>query len=384
MDKTKIQWTDATWNPVTGCSKVSSGCKNCYAEAVAGRWWGERKFTDVQTHADRLDQPLRWRRPRRVFVNSMSDLFHDAVPDAFIDRVFAVMALAPRHTFQVLTKRPGRMRDYMGKLSVSGSVESVVQRLEAAAQAMGVSDEGQCQIANALYGSLGAGRNVGWPMRNVWLGVSVEDQRAADERIPLLLQTPAAVRFLSCEPLLSGVDLGLRNWVADGVPWAGRWVRLTRPVGPDLPELVGTKGGAHIADAGVYRAHANRNGALAVETPGGRLGIKPDEFTALPTLDWVIAGGESGPGARPCDVAWIRSIVEQCKAAGVPAFVKQLGAEAGIHGGNPPLIYTRHCGFWHGDQDGWIVRMKDRKGGDPSEWPEDLRVREFPAVEARS
>lgn len=310
MTTTSIEWTDTTWNPVTGCSKVSAGCKNCYAEGVAGRFWGDRKFTDMRTHPDRLDAPLRWRKPRRVFVNSMSDLFHDDVPDTFIDEVFRVMKqaspsvvqlqesgfeqLPSKHVFQILTKRPERMRDYiLGKAH---------QRI---------------------------GASLCWPLPCVWLGVSVEDQRAADERIPLLLQTPAAVRFLSCEPLLAPVDL------SDYAPWFGD------------PRQ------------------------------------EPEAFAIDGRIDWVIVGGESGPGARPCDVAWIRSIIQQCGAASVPCFVKQLGAK--------PVARDR----WDmsesvfedldASEDGWteadgrvVMRLRDRKGGDPTEWAEDLRVRQFP------
>ena len=185
-DKTKIEWTDATWNPVTGCTKVSAGCDHCYAETIANRFAGTKAYPsgfDVTLWPDRLDQPLRWQRPRRIFVNSMSDLFHDEVPDEFIGRVFAVMALAPQHTFQVLTKRPGRMRSLLR----SGLFQRWVEE----------------------YASSMAGRIVNhpWPLPNVWLGVSVENQKWADVRIPQLLGTPAAVRFLSCEPLLASVDL---------------------------------------------------------------------------------------------------------------------------------------------------------------------------------
>jgi protein gp37 len=219
-DRSKIEWCDTTWNVATGCSKVSQGCKNCFAERIAGRFWGERKFTDVQVHPERLDIPLRWRKPRRVFVNSMSDLFHPAVPFEFILQAFTVMAQAEQHTFMVLTKRPERMVEYF------------------------------------KWNGFGEGLYA-WPSW-IWLGVSVEDQKAADERIPLLLQTPAAVRFLSCEPLLGPVDL-------------------------------------------------------------------TNTFNTVVPLHWVIAGGESGPGARPMHPDWVRSLRDQCQAAGVPYFFKQWG-----------------------------------------------------------
>jgi len=184
-DKTGIEWTDATWNPATGCSKVSQGCKHCYAEREWPRMtklvpaYAGRAFTDVATHADRLDQPLRWKKPRMIFVNSMSDLFHQDVPDSFIDQVFAVMALAPQHTFQVLTKRAKRMREYMSEGARASAVFDIMR--------------------NSEIGYLAGGDKLppqSWPLPNVWLGVSVEDQAAADERIPLLLDTPAAVRWI--------------------------------------------------------------------------------------------------------------------------------------------------------------------------------------------
>jgi protein gp37 len=354
--KSGIEWTDATWNVVTGCSKVSPGCAHCYAEVVAGRFWptqyptirvqpgedGEgtcgpdysqrpRRFTDVQCHGDRLDQPLRWKRGRRIFVNSMSDLFHEDVPDAFIDRVFAVMALAPQHTFQVLTKRAERMREYMTapigySLVRGGRVWTLANDLRTDPRFSG----------GSLKNNRG-GRT--WPLPNVWLGVSVENQRFADERIPLLLQTRAAIRFISAEPLLGSIRL-------DHVP---------------IPT---TKG---------------------------------DDFRSAASLDWVIVGGESGPGARPFDVSWARSIAAQCQAAGVPVFVKQLGGHA-INGqltakelvegaaGRPrptdqPLTEADAAAML---SDLGVVVMnrrlplRDRKGGAMEEWPEDLRVREFP------
>jgi protein gp37 len=236
MATTDIEWTatkniDGTitkgkvWNPVTGCTKVSQGCKNCYAEVLAKRFWGERKFTDVQCHPERLEQPLHWRKPSRVFVNSMSDLFHPDVPDEFIYSVWNIISQSPQHTYQILTKRPERM----------------FRRLS----------------------------NLGF-RENVWIGVSVEDQATADDRIPLLLQTPAAVRFVSCEPLLGPVDLS--EWLF-----------------PD-------------------ETHPSH-------------GI----LTGDPQLDWVIVGGESGPHARPMHPDWARSLRDQCQAAGVPFFFKQWG-----------------------------------------------------------
>lgn len=250
-DKTHIEWTDATWNPVTGCTKVSSGCKHCYAERDWARLsanpktrYYNRAFTDVQCHDDVLPLPLRWARRRRIFVNSMADLFHDAVPDDFIDEVFAVMARAKRHTFQVLTKRPERMRAYLSDISLEDRLSDIWRE--------------------KMW--LEEGRTLMLPLSNVWLGVSVEDQATADERIPLLLQAPAAVRWISAEPLLEAVH-------------------LRKAINP---------------------AHIEGN-------------------VALPGLDWVIVGGESGPNARPMHPDWARSLRDQCAAAGAPFLLKQWG-----------------------------------------------------------
>lgn len=327
---TAIEWTDQTWNPVTGCTKVSPGCKNCYAEGVAKRFWATqypqqqdvqrgrrdsvfrpRRFTDVLCHPDRLEQPLHWRKPRRVFVNSMSDLFHEDVSDAFIDQVFAVMALASTHTFQILTKRAERMRGYLlnpQRRVWVGTVRHDYQRAIEAAWS-----KAQLCVAYAKSGDEWDRIESAWPLPNVWLGVSVENQATADARIPLLLQTPAAVRFLSCEPLLGPVDVTGGPW------WDWRYTyAYWKTAHPDCG----------------------------------------------PPIDWVIVGGESGPKARPCNVADVKGIVSQCQAAGVPVFVKQLGTTA--------YAVVDEC-----EHD--LLKMSDRKGGNPSEWPEDLRVREFPA-----
>jgi len=186
-DKTAIEWTDATWNPTTGCTQVSPGCDHCYALTLSERFRGvpghyfENGF-DVQLRPDKLDQPLRWKKPRRIFVNSMSDLFHDDIPTEYIAKVFAVMATARQHTYQLLTKRHGRMRSLLN------------------------ADYFRTEVSCAIAGMDGPSANL-WPLPNVWLGVSVENQQWANIRIPALLDTPAAVRFLSCEPLLGPVSL---------------------------------------------------------------------------------------------------------------------------------------------------------------------------------
>ena len=273
---TKISWCDETWNPVTGCSKVSEGCRNCYAAQLAPRlaamgqthaytdlpWTKPNAAENVKLHPDRLEMPLRWKRPRRVFVNSMSDLFHELIPFEFVDRVFAVMALAPQHTFQVLTKRPERMAEYLSHEDRKLYVLDALCRMAVERQHTPPIKQvvGYLMRGDLVWASL----TEKWPLPNVWLGTSVEDQRAADERIPHLLRTPATVRFLSCEPLIGPVDL-MKEW--------------------DVP------------------LHE-----LADPNPG---------------IHWVIAGGESGPGHRALDHAWMRSLRDQCADAGVPFWAKQ-------------------------------------------------------------
>lgn len=352
MTNTSIQWTQRVWNPLRGCSLVSAGCRSCYAMRQAhrfsgpgGAYEGLTKMTPagpqwtgkVRLVPEVLEEPLRWRKPSRVFVNSMSDLFHDDVPDEFIDRVFGVMAAARTQTFQVLTKRPERMRRWFERVAQFDAPDLFVQQ---------AAYEGGCAWAirhgagGHLHKVKGTFLSFPWPLPNVWLGVSVEDQRAADERIPLLLQTPAAVRFLSCEPLLGQIRLHFvdRHAVQEDDSCAD-WCDACR---------------------------RRRDGKVPTDA----------------AIDWVIVGGESGPGARPCDVAWIRAIVEQCKAASVPAFVKQLGAlpvadGKGVAGFTMGQLSGRDHG--HGDAH-CAIDLRDRKGGDPSEWPEDLRVRQFPEV----
>ena len=297
-DHTGIEWTDATWNPVVGCSLLSPGCTNCYAmgqaarivrcseglkrpstydgtvETVKGRpvWTGKVALASDAT----LTQPLRWKRPRRIFVNSMGDLFHEDVPDEWIDRVFAVMALSPQHTFQILTKRSARMRAYLSDPDLNNRISAALgcmldgewvwnegKRFRDAIEylidvfaGMSTDDDG-----NIVY------HDDPMPLPNVWLGVSAEDERRADERIPDLLATPAAIRFVSAEPLLGPIDFGQMQ---DGLP-DNAWL------------------------------------------------------TWLDGLDWIIVGGESGPNARPMHPGWARSIRDQCAAAGTAFFFKQWG-----------------------------------------------------------
>ena len=281
-DKTKIEWTDATWNPVTGCTKVSTGCDHCYAETIATRFFGTPLYPngfEVTLRPERLDQPIRWKRPRRIFVNSMSDLFHADVPDDYIAQVFAVMAIASRHTFQVLTKRHGRMKALLNSRDFYATVRGHLRNT------YGFSE------VDAFGTDL-------FPLLNVWLGVSVEDQKTADLRIPLLLDTPAAVRFLSCEPLLGPVDLRdhVDRWTEDDLGTCD-W------------------GNCNSASVALRRDYAHD------PTDVHMLSV----CAAHRGIDWVIVGGESGPGARPMHPSWALSLRDQCVAASVPFPFKQWG-----------------------------------------------------------
>jgi protein gp37 len=315
MAKSKIEWTERTWNPVRGCTKISPGCKHCYAETFAERWRGipghpyEQGF-DLRLVPHKLDEPLHWKTPARVFVNSMSDLFQEGVPFEYIDRVFAVMALCPQLTFQVLTKRPHRMLEYF-----KAERRSYIAN---AADALGCSQ-------NDWYIKIVPIHTDRWPLPNVWLGVSAEDQTRANERIPQLLRTPATVRFVSYEPALEAIDF-------TAVKIACAWNAM------------------HCACSAEDCGH--------------------------PKLDWIIVGGESGPSARPFNINWARSAVRQCKESSVACFVKQLGAKP---------YACRESDNRKSDHASCIAEgledVSSGKGGDMSEWPEDLRVREFPRQE---
>jgi protein gp37 len=334
---TKIQWTEKTWNPIVGCSKVSAGCQNCYAinQAYRNAAMGSKLPTPgrlayyeglTEKRGDRvewsgvanfvpeaLEIPLKTKKATTWFVNSMSDLFHESVRDEWIDQVLAVMCATPQHTYQVLTKRPDRMLSY---------VKALLDRLKGLSPASGKWNhmtDAEKTLANLYWYNFDRKPGYFFPLRKLWLGVSVENQKAADERIPLLLQAPAAIRFLSCEPLLEEISF-----------------TTTHPEWRTINLLTG-------------------------ETPYSA--------SAGAAIDWVIVGGESGHNARPCDADWIRAIVQQCKSAKVPVFVKQLGSR--------PIIPCRMPGDAGWDEFGPIYRTTG-KGSDPEEWPEDLRVREMP------
>jgi len=338
---TKIEWArnrdgsaGETWNPIRArnlatsrsgrgagsgighfCEHVSEGCRNCYAERMQPRFGNpiryaaqDRGKVDIFLDETVLFEPLGWRKPRTIFPCSMTDLFGRWVPDRWIDQVFAVAALCPQHTLQVLTKRPERMLAYANCPDRGAAVWDVA---DAIACREGLAEH----HPSAQY--LDAGKAAApWPLPNVWLGVSAEDQATADARIPLLLDTPAAVRFVSYEPALGPVD-------------------FTEIVTYRTSDLAGDLEWTYNALAG------------------------PPDLQPGERLDWVICGGESGPGARPFRVEWAYAVIAQCKAADVACFVKQMGSNA----------YTEH---------GSRIRLRSPKGGDPTEWAGSMRVREMP------
>ncbi|MFJ8006149.1 DUF5131 family protein [Streptomyces fagopyri] len=385
---TRIEWADETWSPVIGCDRVSPGCTNCYAigqahmraanphPAVAAAFAGTTHKPgtgldwtgSVNLIEERLTQPLRWKKPRRVFVNSLSDLFHDQVPDEFIAKVFAIMSLTPQHTYIILTKRHARMRSLLTGLCTCGAGHppAVDFRSEMAWRVSkanadripGLPDNAE----HVVY------HETPWPLPNVWVGVSVEDQKRAELRIPELIKTPAAVRFVSCEPLLGPVDL--TPWMPPIAPMPveqapATWAEWTWPdwvparVREEIESFWGDgqgrsprhwiraiheQGGTPAFGATVRMnddPHRNRQvtgrfvycwgniGRLALDNDPNReyaytsFGARTRERTR--GIDWVIAGGESGHRARAMHPDWARALRDQTTAADVPLFFKQWG-----------------------------------------------------------
>ncbi|MGY6246243.1 phage Gp37/Gp68 family protein [Bosea thiooxidans] len=303
-DGTKIEWTDATWNPITGCSIVSPGCTNCYAMKLAGTrlahhpsragltretkagpvWNGTVRFNE-----EWLTQPLAWKRPRMVFVCAHGDLFAEQVPDAWINQVLAIMALCPQHTFQILTKRPDRMRLYM-----EGALPFVWHEAIKAGDKHGARD-------GNYWGAAHAQDRRSWPLPNIWLGISAEDQARANDRVPELLATPAAIRFVSAEPLIGPINF-MSN--LGGTLW------------------MGGQRGCDSAHQHSGRAGEVIHGVLHHRDP--RLMHHHHDDRCKRGLDWIIVGGENGP--RPMQAEWAQSIRDQCAAARTAFFFKQWGS----------------------------------------------------------
>lgn len=300
---TSIEWTEQTWNPTTGCDRISPGCTNCYALTMAKRLkaMGQAKYQtdgDPKTsgpgfgfamHADAMREPLRWKKPRKVFVNSMSDLFHASNPTPNLHLIFGVMAATPQHTYQILTKRHGRMRSLLNDPQFAHMTY---------------------HRAHVVYGLPDTAPHT-WPLPNVHLGVSVEDQKRADLRIPALAQTPAAVRFLSCEPLLGPVRLN--------------------------------------------RSHVH----CPVHDFSGGFCSGPCPHAILP--NWMIIGGESGPASRPMDPQWVADLINDARQAGAAPFVKQLGSvwarDFTVNG----KTVAAHGDTKGGNPDHWPIRLRVRE-----------------------
>ncbi|MEG6521108.1 DUF5131 family protein [Desulfotomaculum sp. 1211_IL3151] len=312
MANTKIEWAEAVWNPITGCSKISPGCANCYAERMSKRLVGRCGYPadepfKVTVHPDKFVEPLRWRKPKRVFVCSMGDLFHPDVKDEWILASLVAMGLTyehtgkmkevspghhtgiykPKHTFMILTKRPERMKEFFNRLYSKSSDKEWENKAHNFATQL-ASGIGSPFPMNAIFGFY-KWLEDGFP--GLWLGVTAENQEQADKRIPILLEIPAAVRFVSVEPMLGPVDL---TSLSLGSNRYGLDFKLN--------SLTSWETGYN--DKGNQRI--NRN----------------DEFESL---DWVICGGETGPGARPMHPDWVRSLRDQCQGAGMPFFFKQWG-----------------------------------------------------------
>lgn len=347
-DGSSIQWCDATWTIAVGCTRASSGCDNCYAATFVHRalhethrgltkirpknaarpgvdWTGE-----VRTLPHRLVDPLRWVKPRRVFVGSMTDLFHYAVPFEYVAAVFGVMAACPQHTFLVLTKRPERAREFFVWMDHRARAEARVTSASCFAAALnaGADVNAPPPGVSRTRWSYEMPPNPAWPLPNVHLGVSVEDQRTADERIPVLLELPAALRWVSYEPALGLVDFKRigSDPLSITLPLAGLTWRMA-------------KDGVRLCE------------------PHKRVG-------------WVVVGGESGPRARPFMIEWASAVVEQCREAGTPVFVKQLGSDPSLPLSRPTEVRRE-------------LTLRDYAGGDMDEWREHgldhLCVREVPA-----
>lgn len=278
----KIAWTEETWNPIGrvggghACSKVSPGCDNCYAERMSKRLWGTGPYDgskkEFELRRNIIEKPMRWRKPRRVFVCSMTDLFHHDIPDKFIEQVFVESGMHKKHQFQFLTKRPDRMKQFLAK-TFAGNFT-----------------------------------------RNEWLGVSAENQKFFDKRVRVLLQIPTAVRWVSIEPMLGPIEL------VSNLPVRRRY----------LGEFICR---SCEDDPGKFECDCCWHDTKVDRVTGG--------------IDWIVLGCESGPKRRPCELQWMIDVVHQCKEAGVAVFVKQ-------------------------------VSINDKVSHDMEQWPEELRVREYP------
>lgn len=350
MTQTSIEWTDKTWNPVTGCSKVSPGCAHCYAETLAKRlhafgqqgytdlpWTPENAAANVFLHPDRLEQPLHWRKPRMVFVNSMSDLFHEQVPLSFLAEVWKVMVRCPQHTFQILTKRPERM-----------------------ARALGPNGIGFYLVEGP----------VPCPQPNIWLGTSIENRRYV-HRADVLRETPAAVRFVSAEPLLGPLLPDATCLRCGGSGKVGN---------PEHPDCCGTASGG-CGGSGRVWSDGWQDAADGMERHR-RLCLRLD----LTAIDWLIVGGESGPRHRPMRMEWVRDLRDACLCHDCDEACEREEAVGPIDSlnGQPDDVRYARCGTCEGRgrTTAFFFRQLGgtRSGSKLEDLPEDLRIREIPVA----
>lgn len=388
MNLTSISWTDYSSNPlkyrdpdgniVHACVHKSGGCSKCYAEALAGRW-GRKGLPFTAENMKRLTPFMDEKEIRailtckaasgkRCFPFDMTDLAGEWISDALIDQAFAFMALRPDIEFQILTKRIERLLEYVRKPGVASDVADVAKAQFAAnfkpshplpteikVYPMGPMVDGQPEFGCRWF--------IQWPLPNVLIGTSIEDQANLDLRYPAIAQIKQLKwrTFLSLEPLLGPVDMGF-----------GRWIRVTQMVRSDLPFR-----DVEPVQPGIYRADSNKHGALSVNG----LGIKPGEFERMPDADWAIIGGESGHHAREFDIEWAISAIHQCRQYGIVPFLKQLGSNpVTVHRGMlGETLFPQNIKFAPTGAGKSHVLLKSSHGTDMAEWPESLRHQEWPS-----
>lgn len=302
----KIEWTDATWNPITGCTKISPGCTNCYAERMSKRLAGrygypaDEPFKPGIVHDKALYEPIKWKKPRKVFVCSMGDLFHEKVNFHDIDLIVSLVALLPQHQFLFLTKRPMRMKEYFAGERDEGITSGYIQEITRASGGRG---DKQFRYFPGIWQRIEPPKTWQWPLPNLWLGVTVCNQAEADEKIPVLLDTPAAGRFVSVEPMLGPVDF--RQWLVKDRFYTAKCPRC------------GWIGSSEHCGSSDYWSQDG------CECP--KCCTECDDFSDDRKLDWMICGGETGPDARPLHLDWVRSLRGQCQESDTPFFFKQWG-----------------------------------------------------------
>jgi protein gp37 len=389
---TSIAWTNKVWNPVTGCEKIATGCKHCYAERMFGRNLPEmkgQKFNEIRCHEDRLEQPRHWRKPARIFVDSMGDLFHKDVPFEFIDKVWDVMWNCPQHTFIVLTKRVERMVEYVRTRASArsfGWIETEMTPMKPG-YVLHMDDmyyRNQCgYVGDGVYvcdhpGNDESGKEDSCDRNSCPIASTVDDRKGLEE---------------------IGVADEYR-YASDGYAEDSEWMRIG--CRPKFAMAGNVQLGFSASNQADYDAAMNAFESLrwilgpyatllcSLEPLTGPIETKIEQHNFnggqlfVPYLNWVIAGGESGPGARHCNIEWLRAIVEQCKAAKVSCFVKQLGAHPVFNHEQTwqdrPAINGIRSATWDAKAQAWDWPTRSRAGSDPAEWPADLRVQQFPEV----